>query len=42
VTKQATEATYSLRWLNAKEIVFDRLPHEQFGENARLWKARVE
>jgi hypothetical protein len=38
VTKQAPEATYSLRWLNSKEIVFDRLPHESFGSNARLWR----
>ena len=42
VTRQAPEATYSLRWLNSKEIVFDRVPHEPFGNNARLWKARVE
>ena len=42
LTNKATETTYCLRWLNNKEIVFDRLLHESFTNNARLWKVWVE
>jgi Tol biopolymer transport system component len=42
VTNKAAETTYCLRWLNNQEIVFDRLPHEPFTSNARLWRVRVE
>jgi hypothetical protein len=42
ITRQSSEATYCLRWLNPKETVFDRLPHEPFTNNATLWKASVE
>jgi Tol biopolymer transport system component len=42
VTKKAPETTYCVRWINANEIVFDRLPHEPFGNNSRLWKVRVK
>jgi Tol biopolymer transport system component len=42
VTNRASETTLDLRWLNNREIVFDRLPQESFTNHARLWKVRVE
>jgi hypothetical protein len=42
VTKQTPEATYSLRWLNAKEVALIACLTNRFGNNSRLWKARIE
>ena len=43
VTKKATETTWCLRWLNTKEIVFDRMPYfGAMGNDNRLWRVRVE
>jgi len=42
VTRPSPDTTLCLRWLNNREIVFDRMPDQPFSENARLWKVRVD
>lgn len=38
VTSKDKDATYSLRWLNNHQLVFDRIADELFYKKARLWK----
>src|SRR5262249_47488624 len=41
VTKKSSDTTYCLQWLNANELVFDRVFEFCFNGHARLWKALV-
>lgn len=42
VTNKNEDETYCLRWLNNKEIVFDRIADEPFYQKARIWKAKIQ
>lgn len=41
VTKKNEDETYCVRWLNNRQIVFDRVADESYFKKARLWKADV-
>jgi hypothetical protein len=41
ITQKNQDTTLSLRWLNNKALVFDRIADELFYRKARLWKADV-
>jgi hypothetical protein len=41
VTGKHQDTTYCLRWLDNKQLVFDRIADESFYRRARLWKAQV-
>jgi hypothetical protein len=41
VTGKSPDETYCLRWLNNRQIVFDRIADESYYKKARLWKADV-
>jgi len=42
VTHASPSAINTLRWLNNKEIVFDRSASKQFYDDVRLWKVRID
>lgn len=41
VTTTNSDETYTVRWVNNNELVFDRIADEPFHGKARLWKVRV-
>ena len=41
VTRKDSDTTYSLRWLDDRQLVFDRIADEIFYRKARLWKVEV-
>jgi hypothetical protein len=41
VTGKHQDTTYCLRWLDDKQLVFDRIADESSYRKARLWKAQV-
>ncbi len=41
VTQSSPDETYSLRWLDDRSLVFDRIAEVDFYKQARIWKAQV-
>ncbi|NNF00823.1 MAG: hypothetical protein HKN25_17540 [Pyrinomonadaceae bacterium] len=41
VTKYNEDQTYTLRWLNTRQLVFDRITDKLFYRRSRLWKATI-
>ncbi|MFN0199615.1 MAG: TolB family protein [Planctomycetaceae bacterium] len=41
VTEENPDSIYGIRWMNAEEVIFDRIADTPFYNRARLWRATV-